>query len=549
MDGLGNAETSDKPSEILLEEQSREQQSRKQSAPTSVGLFQSILAEHQLCGDSSSDRDRSDDDRDPLREFLSEVPNHLALGHQWSRWMAKLSLWLGSDHLRRMQSREDVAQQLDRDIAWIDRLIGRQLNAILHHPAFQKLEASWRGLRHLVVCQEKANDDLIKIKVWNATWRMLRDDLEGAVEFDQSQFFKKIYEQGIGTAGADPFSALLVDFEIHPRPSREHKFDDVPLLQAMSATAAAAFAPIFTGAHPSMFQIDQYADLKPSSPIETMHAQADFLSWRSFRQMEESRFVTLLLPRMLIRQPYRPEVNYEFGFLFEETTASSEDYLWGNPIWGMGEVLIRAFAESRWFANIRGLTQGENTGGLVRGPAHEVFLTETRSSAPKPITETIISDQFERRLTRLGFTPMCATKFGSEAVFYSIASAQQPKRYNDQVASTNAELSALTNYILCASRFGHYVKFLSREKIGSLIGAYDIETYLSDWLMSYVNRDPDASVSARASAPLLDASVEVNEKLGKPGDYDCVIQLEPFHGFDDVRATVKLDTRLTRSRR
>jgi type VI secretion system protein ImpD len=543
MDGPGNADASKNPSEILLEEQSQEGVARRP-----FSLLNSILSEQLDVAKPDTPREGSSPERDLLSEFLDGAPSDLPLGQQWSRWMTKLSLWLGSDQLRLMHSREDVAQQLDRDIASIDRLVGRQLNAILHHPAFQKLEASWRGLHHLVACQEKANDDLIKIKVWNATWRMLRDDLEGAVEFDQSQFFKKIYEEEIGTAGWQAFSALLMDYEIHPRPSRDHKFDDIPLLQAMSATAAAAFAPLFIGAHSSMFQIDQYAELKPSSPIEAMHSQADFLSWRSFRQMEDSRFVTLLLPRMLIRQPYRPEVNYAFGFPFEETTASSEEYLWGNPIWGMGEVLIRAFAESRWFANIRGLTRGENTGGLVRGPAHEVFLTETRSSAPKPITETIISDHFERRLTRLGFTPLCATKFGSEAVFYSIASAQQPKRYNDPVASTNAELSALTNYILCASRFGHYVKFLSREQIGSLKGAYDIQTYLSDWLMAYVNRDPDASVSARASAPLLDASVEVNEKLDKPGDYDCVIQLEPFHGFDDVRATVKMDTRLTRRR-
>ncbi|MFO0014837.1 MAG: type VI secretion system contractile sheath large subunit [Planctomycetota bacterium] len=546
MDGLGDADTSENPSEVLLEVQSQEALGLRP-----FSLLKSILSERHdpsrsVPDGEGADGEGSDDENDVLSKFLAGVPAELPLGERWSRWVEKLSLWLGPDLLRLMHSRRDVAQQLDRDIAMIDGLVSRQLNAILHHSAFQKLEASWRGLHHLVACQEKANDDLIKIKVWNLTWRMLRDDLEGAVEFDQSQFFKKIYEEEIGTAGWQAFSAILMDFEIHPRPSREHKYDDLPLLQAMSATAAAAFAPLFIGAHPSMFQIDRYSELKPSNPIETMYQQAEFTSWRSFRQMEDSRFVTMLLPRMLIRQPYRPEVNYEFGFLFEETTASSEDYLWGNPIWGMGEVLIRAFAESRWFANIRGLTQGVATGGLVRGPAHEVFATETRDTAPKPITETIISDHFERRLTRLGFTPLCATKFGSEAVFYSIASAQQPKRYNDPIANTNAELSALTNYILCASRFGHYVKFLSREKIGSLIGAYDIETYLSDWLMSYVNRDPDASVSARASAPLLDASVVVNERLGRPGDYDCVVQLEPFHGFDDVRASVKLDTRLTR---
>jgi len=535
MHGLGDP-SSNGPRNVHLEQVDDQ---RLDEVPSS--LLNSIVVDGSArISSATADQEQS------LDRFLEDIPADLSLDRKWQIWVEKISLWIGSSNLRFMQTRTQVVQQLDRDIAAIDRLVGRQLNAILHHPAFQRLEASWRGLYHLAQCQEKADDELIKIKVWNVTWRMLRDDLEGAVEFDQSQFFKRIYEEEIGTVGWEAFSAILMDFEIHPRPNREHPFDDITLLQSMSATAAAAFAPLFIGAHPSMFQIDQYSELKSSSRFETMHQQPEFLAWRSFRQMEDSRFVTLLLPRMLIRQPYRPEVDNNFGFLFEETTFSSEDYLWGNPIWGIGEVLIRSFAESRWFANIRGLTQGETTGGLVQGPAHEVFFTETRNSAPKPITETIVSDHLERRLTRLGFTPLCVTKYGSEAVFYSIASAQQPKRYNDSIATTNAELSALTNYILCASRFGHYVKFLSREKIGSLIGSYEIETYLSDWLTEYVNRDPDASTSARASSPLLDASVQVTERLGRPGEFDCVVQLEPFHGFDDVRATVKLDTRLTR---
>jgi type VI secretion system protein ImpD len=540
MQGLGNADASVQPSEVSLEQPPEHEMANRPSSLLGVILSEPSEHARSASGDQGADRGV-----DLLANFLSPLPHNHSLADQWMQAVEKLSLWLGAERLRWMRSRADIAQQLDRDIATIDGLVSRQLNAILHHPAFQKLEASWRGLYHLVDCQEKANDRDIKIKVWNVSWRMLRDDLDGAVDFDQSQFFKRIYEEQIGTAGADAFSAILMDFEIHPRPSREHKFDDIALLESISATAAAAFAPLFIGADPSMFQIDRYAELKPSMPIETMHGQAEFIKWRSFRQMEDSRFVTLLLPRMLIRQPYRPEVNYDFGFPFEETTGSSEDYLWGNPIWGMGEVLIRAFAESRWFANIRGLTQGEETGGLVIGPAHEVFTTESRESAPKPIAETIISDHLERRLTRLGFTPLCATKYGSEAVFYSIASAQKPKPYNDPLANTNAELSALTNYILCASRFAHYLKNLYRDKIGLFIGAYEIESFLSDWLMTYVNSDPDASSSARASAPLLNADVSVTDRLGSPGEYDCVIQLEPFHGFDDVRATVKLDTRLT----
>jgi type VI secretion system protein ImpD len=490
-----------------------------------------------LLEEGLSERDAPD--RRSLAMFLAEPD-----------WHRKLAIWMGQENLRKWEfANTKVRQQLERDIAQIDRMISRQLSAILHHPAFQKLEASWRGLEHLVKCRERAADDKIQVRVWNVTWKMLRDDLEGAIEFDQSHFFRKIYEEGIGTAGATPFSAILLDFEIHPRPSRQHPFDDIALLRAMSETAAAAFAPLFINAHASMFNIDGFTELRQSLDIEAIHQGVDFLRWQKFRETEESRFVTLLLPRMLMRKPYRPEMNFHFGFAYEEHPQGTEEYLWGNAIWGMGEVLIRNFNESRWFATIRGVERGVVSAGVVVGPARDTFETEPQHAASKPITEMVVTDQFERQLAKLGFATLCATKYGSEAAFYSIPSAQKPKRYSDPEASANAEISAMTNYILCASRFGHYVKLIARDKIGSSLEAYDIQRELSDWFIRYVNRDPDAGPTNRAERPLLDAEVQVKTKPGRPGEYDCIIQMEPFHGFDDIRATVRLDTRIVQPNR
>ncbi len=462
-------------------------------------------------------------------------------------WTRKLVLWLGSENVQKWSStKKAVCQQISRDIARIDKLIASQLNAILHHEKFKRLEAAWRGLDYLVACKEQHYNPSaqVRLQVWNVSWPELRNDQEGAIEFDQSLFFKKVYEEGIGTPNGTPFSAILLDFDLHPRPSREHPFDDITILRRLSETSAAAFAPLFINASPSMFGVDAFDELRQTLDLESLHQKLDFFGWQRFRETEESRFVSVVLPRMLIRKPYRPESNHHLRFAFEEILENRHDHLWGGAVFGIGEVLIRNFSESGWFSNIRGVERGIVSGGLVVGPTRDEFMTEPDANAPKPITDIMITDGFERQFSKIGFMALCACKDTSIGAFYSCPSAQKPRRYNAAEASANAELSTLTNYILCASRFAHYIKVITRDKIGGSMDAGDLQSFLSDWLIDYVNRDPDASPTRRAEKPLLDASVQVRPRPGRSGEYDCEIQLEPFHSFDDVRASLKLDTRL-----
>jgi len=477
---------------------------------------------------------RSKDETSQLDQFLQE-----------GSWAKKLAIWLGEGDLQKWSnSKDSILKQLERDIAKIDGLVSSQLNDIMHHENFKQLEASWRGLEYLVACKEEAAQSPIHIKVLNVTWSEIKKDQEGAMEFDQSAFFKKIYEEAIGTPGVTPFSVILADFDIHPRPSREHPFDDIEILQRLSETAAAAFAPLLINASPAMFGVDKFHELRQSFDLEKLHARPDFLRWQQFRTTEEARFVSVLLPRMLLRKPYRQECDHHFGFPFQELPKDAEDHVWGGAVFGMGEVLIRAFAESRWFANIRGVQRGIQSGGLVVGPTMDAFETESDGLAPKAITESIISDAFERQLAKLGFISLCACPNTQYGAFYSCPSVQKPGRFTTQEANANAELSALTNYMLCASRFAHYVKVMARDKIGSLIDASELQQFLSEWLINYVNRDPDASPRIRAEKPLLDGAVQVRSKPGRPGEYDCIIQLEPYHSFDEIRASLKLDTKL-----
>src|ERR1043165_791624 len=142
---------------------------------------------------------------------------------------------IGRDEEQRQQSRQqiatlveevmkgsitvskDIEAMINARIADIDALLSRQLNEIMHHPDFQKLEGSWRGLNYLVMNTETAVH--LKLRLMNITKQELLDDLEKAVEFDQSQMFKKLYEEEYGTFGGHPYSCLIGDFEFtrHPQ--------------------------------------------------------------------------------------------------------------------------------------------------------------------------------------------------------------------------------------------------------------------------------------------------------------------------------------------
>jgi len=457
---------------------------------------------------------------------------------------SRLRLWFGEDRLRKcLGDKSDwLVEQIDRDIAKIDWLIESQLSTILHHPLFQQLEASWRGIEYLADKRDQYSDSRIVIKLLNVGWSELNRDFDGATEFDQSHFFRKIYEEGMGQAGADPFSVLLADYYIHPRLSREHRYDDMNILRGLAQVAAASFCPLITNAHPSMFAVDRFSDLKNSINLSSLHAGLDFFAWQRFREIEDSRFVSLALPQMLMRQPYRE--NFDHGFPFTERIVQSDDYLWGGAAYGMGEVLMRAFADSGWFANIRGAQRGIEGGGVVTGPAFDPFATEPHENAPRALTDMVLSDEFERDLSGAGFLPMCACKDMSLAAFYSATSAQKPKEYDTLEATMSARLSTMLNYMLCVSRFAHYLKWIARDKIGSCGTPEELQDILQRWVTDYVSPDKDASATTRLRKPLLEAEIKVMSIPGRAGEYQSIFHLVPHHELDDMRVSIRLDTKL-----
>lgn len=473
-----------------------------------------------------------------LQRFLEEPLPEKALA-QWLAWA------LPPDA---SPDKRQIEQALARDVARLDDLLNRQINAVLHHPRLQKLEASWRGLQYLT---EQVDDDQnVKIRVLDVSFKELARDAERAIEFDQSQLFRKVYGEEFDTPGGEPIGVLVGDYEIHPRVSAEHPIDDMNVLRAISQVAAAAFAPFVAAAHPAMFGLNQFTGLQQPLDLAAAFEQADFFQWRNFRREEDARFVGLTLPRVLMRLPYEDDGSRIDGFCFHEDVAGPDrsKYLWGNAAYAFAAVLIRAFAQSGWLARIRGVQRDTDGGGLVTGLPVHCFTTDKLGVAPKCSTDVIVTDRQEHELSELGFIPLCHCTDTEFSAFYSNQSVQQPKQYDRLSATMNARISAMLQYMLCVSRFAHYLKVGVRDKIGAFAEAGECEQHLHEWLQQYVTADADASPDVKARFPLREASVQVRELPGKPGSYGCVAHLWPHFQLDELSSTVRVTTQLTSER-
>ncbi len=465
-----------------------------------------------------------------LERFLSESSTEKAL-----------ALWLGDDV---PESKDRLARLLNRDIARIDQLLTDQVNAVLHHEQFQQLEAGWRSLSYLVEQVEDGSN--VKVRAMHLTWKELSRDMERALEFDRSQFFSKVYSEEFGTPGGEPFSVLLGNYEVHPRLTKDHSTDDIATLRGISQVAAAAFCPFIASANPAMFGLKDFGGLERNIDFERVFDQTDYLQWNRFREEEDSRFIGLTLPRVLARLPYEDDGSRVDGFRYREDVAGPDKskFLWGNAAFGFGAVLIRSFNESGWLAGIRGVQRGVDGGGLVTGlPVHS-FGTDAANVIQKMSTDVTITDFLEKPLSGLGFIPLCHCKDTEFSAFYTNSSVQKPKVYDNSTTTMTSKISAMLQYMLCVSRFAHYVKVLVRDKTGSFAEAEDCEDFLQRWLVKYVTDDDDATTKIKSRFPLRQAQVKIQENPGEPGNYLCVIHLWPHYELDDLTAAIRVRAEL-----
>lgn len=451
-----------------------------------------------------------------------------------------LAIWFDGDP---PAGRDAIVLRLSWEIAQLDRILSEQTNAIIHHPAFRALEASWRGLYYL---WEQARDaENVKIRLLSLSWRELTKDMERAIEFDQSQLFRLVYTEEFDMPGGEPFGVLLGDYSVQHRPSTEHPTDDIGTLGGVSEVAAAAFAPFIAAADSGFLGLESFRDLeRPIDLPRIFSDRAEYTKWSALRDRHDSRFVGLVLPRVLMRAPYSDFVGRADGFRFIEELDGPDSHLWGNAVYAFGAVLIRNFSDCGWLAGIRGVERDMESAGIVTGLPVDYFTTDRYGLHPKPSPEVMITDTSERELSSLGFIPLCHCHGTDLAAFYSTPSIQRPRKFDEPDATVNSRISAMLHYMLCVSRFAHYIKVMGRECVGSFSTADECESFLNKWLLSFATANEGVSTEIQARYPLREAKVQVRETPGKPGVFSSTIHLRPHFQFDKMTTAVTLVTEL-----
>ncbi len=426
---------------------------------------------------------------------------------------------------------KDVEANIKFWIGELDKKLSAQLNEVMHHADFQRLEATWRGLHYLVHHSETGED--LKVRVMNVKKQELFKDLEKAVEFDQSQLFKKVYEAEYGVLGGTPYGMLVGDYEF------SRTGEDVQLLKMISNVAAAAHAPFVANASAKMFNLEGYTELPNPRDLAKVFDAVEYAPWKSFRESEDSRYVALTLPRVLSRLPYGQDFKRVEEFNFEEFVDGKDHakYLWMGAAWAYASRITDAFAQYGWMARTRGVEGGGKVEDL---PVH-TFPTDEGDVAMKCPTEIAITDRREFELSNLGFLPLLHAKGKDFAVFMGAQSCQKPKQYFDAAANSNAELSTKFNLILNTSRFAHYLKVMARDKIGSFMEVAECGAWLNNWIQNYVTPNPErVGDDVKARCPLADARVEVRAVKGKPGYYEAVAYLRPHYQLEALTTSMRL---------
>jgi type VI secretion system protein ImpC len=486
----------------MADAQAQQQAAAAATETTELGLLDQIVEEGRFGKDNSA-KERG---KDLIKRFVSEVLEGT------------------------MTVSADTEAMINARIAQLDHLVSIQLNEIMHHEQFQKLEGSWRGLKYLMSQSETGAG--LKIKVLNVSKKDLLRDLQRAPEFDQSALFKKVYEEEFGIFGGSPFGALIGDYEFGK------SGQDIELLEKVSQVAAGAHAPFLTAASHEMFNLDSYTSLDAPRDLAKIFDTSEYAKWKAFRESEDSRYIALTCPRMLLRDPYGPTTVPIDAFDYDEHVDGTEHgkYLWGNAAWALGARVTQAFAKHGWCATIRGV----ESGGLVEGLPVHTFRTGEGDVAMKCPTETPITDRREKELADLGFAPLVHCKGTPKAAFFSVQSAQKAKTYDSDAATANARISAQLPYIFAVSRFAHYLKAMMRDKIGGYMTRSQAETFLNNWIASYVVGNADASAEVKAKRPLSEARIDVVDVAGKPGAYRAVAFLKPHFQLDELSVSMRL---------
>tara|TARA_R110000868_G_scaffold158036_3_gene385838 strand:+ start:97833 stop:99371 length:1539 start_codon:yes stop_codon:yes gene_type:complete len=419
----------------------------------------------------------------------------------------------------------------------IDEAVSNQLREIVHDANFLKLEGTWRGVYHVV--EKTANDPEQKVKLFSASKSEVYKDLSKSLEFDQNEMFKKVYEDEFGTPGGEPYSTLIGDYEFTNHP------EDIEFLSRMSEVAAASFCPFISSIDFDFLGFDNWNELSKPKDLARITDSSEYTKWRSFREKEESRFVTLTMPRVLARDPYSPKTYRSDEITFTEVELDAKgkskaldhgQYCWMNAAYVLAGKMNESFEAHGWPTAMR----GAEAGGKVQGLPTHTFKTDDGDIDMKCPTEVAITDRREAELSNMGFLPLSHYKNTDYAVFFGAQTAHKPGNYEDADARANDEIASRLPYNLIAARIAHYLKVIARDKIGSMVEANDIQQYLQKWIVKFSNSNSANAQHLRYKYPLAEAKVEVNEVEGSPGSYNAVAWIKPWLALEELSTSIRL---------
>jgi type VI secretion system protein ImpC len=431
----------------------------------------------------------------------------------------------------------DSLRSIEEMIAALDRKLTEQINIIMHEEAFQELESAWRGLHYMVNNTE--TDEQLKIRVMNVSKKELGRSLKKfrGTAWDQSPVFKQLYEQEYGQFGGEPYGLLIGDYQF------DHSPQDTQLLGDIAQVAAAAHSPFLAAAAPTVMGMESWNELANPRDLTKIFQTPEYAAWRSLRESEDSRYLGLCMPRFLARLPYGAKTEPVEEFAFEEDVdgADPSKFAWCNAAYAMGVNITRAFKLYGWTSRIRGI----ESGGSVEGLPSYTFPTDDGGVAQQCPTEIAISDRREAELAKNGFMPLIHKKNSDFAAFIGAQSLQKPQEYDDPAATANANLAARLPYLFASCRFAHYLKCMVRDKIGSTMTKAQLQIWLQSWIMQYVDSSPDSSSEEwKATHPLAEALVQIEEDESNPGYYSSKFFLKPHYQLEGLTVSLRLVSRM-----
>jgi len=437
-----------------------------------------------------------------------------------------------------IQISDDVVETIDGLLKSLDDQLTAQVNEILHHEEFQKIESAWRGLDYLVTQAE--TDATLRIKVINVSKNELKEmtrNYPGAT-WDRSPLHDKVYEKNFGTLGGNPFGCLIGDYQF------DQSSGDVNLLASMAKIAEASLAPFISAASPKLLGIDNWRELPAEGDLSEKFTSVDYAKWNSLRDNENSRFVALTLPRVLAREPFGPDGTMmveEFNFVEDTDGHAGEKYAWMNSAYAMGANIARAFKDTGWTVQIRGPAAGGEVANL---PTH-VFDAGGGSKEMKCPTEVSITDRREGELSAAGLIGLIHRQNTDKAAFLGGQSLYKPKVYVDDLATASDNMSARIPYMFAVSRFSHYLKCMVRDYVGQTKDKNDLQNTLQAWLNKYIVANPEtANARQKAERPLSEGRVEVIEDELNPGYYMGKFYLKPHYQFEGMDIGMSLVSKL-----